>query len=493
MPTPKFIDSKQVIADWSVKKQNFWIRQQKENIKKLFLEIIKSIPNYRDFLVRKKYKFPKKFDSSEVPQVNKKDFFKKYSLQSILPKEQLKKKGFVLTSTSGSTSEPTYFLRDELVDYHYSIIAENFLNNGKKGSTLLINCFGMGVWIGGLITYQAFRMASLRGNPVTIITPGINKKEIFNALQKLAPMFDNVILSGYPPFIKDIVDESELMGIDLKKIPIRLVFAAESFTEKFRDYLVEKCGIQSAYYDTMNIYGSAELGAMAFENPGTILIRKLILNNADLHDSFFEDKKIPTLVQYDPRFTNFEIKQKRILISGHSSTNLIRYDIGDNGGVYQYEEVISKFKELGVDLIKEANRLGIKLFELPFVYIYERADFSTTIYGLQVYPQTIKQALENKIFFSQITGKFNLLTKYNKRHDQYLEVNIELIKGKKSNKALKTKLEQYVIKALLDASSEFRELTKMIGVKRVKPKVILWENGHRKYFQSGVKQKWVSK
>ena len=59
MPIHKFLDSKQVIAEWSVKKQGFWVRQQKENIKKLFLEIIKSIPNYRDFLVRKKYKFPK--------------------------------------------------------------------------------------------------------------------------------------------------------------------------------------------------------------------------------------------------------------------------------------------------------------------------------------------------------------------------------------------------------------------------------------------------
>ena len=57
MSTPKFIDSKLVIADWSSKKQSFWVKQQKDNINKLFSEIYKSIPSYRDFLVNKKYKF----------------------------------------------------------------------------------------------------------------------------------------------------------------------------------------------------------------------------------------------------------------------------------------------------------------------------------------------------------------------------------------------------------------------------------------------------
>jgi phenylacetate-CoA ligase len=55
--------------------------------------------------------------------------------------------------------------------------------------------FGMGVWIGGLITYKAFEIAAKRlGHPVSIITPGINKQEIFHALRELAPQFKETII-----------------------------------------------------------------------------------------------------------------------------------------------------------------------------------------------------------------------------------------------------------------------------------------------------------
>ena len=45
------------------------------------------------------------------------------------------------------------------------------------------DCFGMGAWVGGLITYQALRHIAEQYNyPLSLFTPGPNKKEIFEAL-----------------------------------------------------------------------------------------------------------------------------------------------------------------------------------------------------------------------------------------------------------------------------------------------------------------------
>src|SRR6266853_359753 len=117
----------------------------------------------------------------------------------------------VLTSTSGSTGKPFYFPRNGILDSQSSIYHQMFLKNSQldvNKSTLVLICFGMGVWIGGLITYQAFKSISVRGYPMTILTPGVNKREIFEALKTIAPKYDQIILCGYPPFMKDIVDEA---------------------------------------------------------------------------------------------------------------------------------------------------------------------------------------------------------------------------------------------------------------------------------------------
>ncbi len=244
-----------ILKLYTTKGEEYWSSLQRKNTLSLFHEMVNDVPAYRKFFKKNSFD-PKKItiheDLSLVPYINKKNYFSKFSIPEFVAKDRFKKKPFVFTSTSGSTGEPTYFLRDESLDWQYSILAEMFLKNGRKGTTLLINCFGMGVWIGGLITYQAFRYCALRGYPLSIITPGVNKKEIFHSLIKTAPQFDNVIIAGYPPFIKDIIDEGLSEGIKFPK-HVRLLFAAEAFTENFRDYIAKELKIRNVYLDTLNI------------------------------------------------------------------------------------------------------------------------------------------------------------------------------------------------------------------------------------------------
>jgi phenylacetate-CoA ligase len=461
----------------------------------IFHEMVDKVIAYKKFLKSEKFdhnKVKSPADTHLIPPITKKNYFRVFPLEKKLW-PRLLNQALVATSTSGSTGKSSYFVRSAELDWQYSILAEYFINNGPKGPTLLVDCFGMGVWIGGLITYQAFYYTANRGKSLTIITPGINKKEIFLALRELAPQYKNIIIAGYPPFIKDIVDETVKEGIKLKKWNCRFIFAAESFSEIFRDYIAKASGVKDVYKDTMNIYGTAELGAMAFETPSSIFIRRLALSHPQIFKELFGDKKIPTLCQYNPTFVNFEEQAGEILITANGAMPFCRYQVGDSGGVYSLDKITEVFRNHNIDLAGEAKKAGVELLKLPFVYVYERNDFSTTLYGLQIYPQTIKRALEIPELSKPLTGKFVIETHYDKKSDQYLKVNIELKPGFKANSKLYSKVEKSIVVSLLKENSEYRELTTMLTSDRTKPKLFFWSYNDEKYFRSGGKQQWLKK
>lgn len=483
------------------KKSDFWFSEQKKRSLHLFHQVAKSVPAYKHFLKKNNIN-PSKIktweDFKKVPLVTKGNYLKVYPLEKLCWNGTLDQKSIVFTATSGSTGEPFYFPREYDLDWQYSFIIESFLkkNSVKNGPTLVIIGFGLGVWIGGIITYKAFEIVSQRGDyKLSIITPGINKSEIFNALRNLSPHFSNTILVGYPPFIKDVVDEASNHKINLKKLNIRLIFAAESFNEKFREYLVKKAGIKNLFLDTMNIYGSADIGAMASETHLSIFISRMALKNRTLFNELFsEASKVPTLAQFNPLFINFEVVNKDIVLTGNNTVPLVRYAIGDCGGVFNLDEACSIFKKHGANLLNEFRKLNIRqenFFKLPFVYVYERKDFAIKLYGATVYPEHIREALLHSSINRNLTGKFTLVRKYDKKHDQYMEINCELQKDKTSSNILKKKIKKAVVKNLLEKNAEYHNNFKSIP-KKVEPKIILWPHEHPLYFKPGTKQKWVN-
>ena len=493
-------EGSRMAVEMQTKQEKFWSGLRKKNALKLFHEVARHVPAYKDFLKKHRVnptKIKKFSDFEFVPQTSKNDYLKHYPLEKLAWDGSLEKP-LVFTSTSGSTGAPFYFPRGEELDWEYSILAERFLLNSSHGartSTLVIVGFGMGVWIGGLITYKAFEMASQRGYPVSIITPGINKVEIFHAFRELSPHYDQTIFIGYPPFMKDVLDEAvSREHINLKNLNVRLLSAAEAYTEKFRDYIVKKAGVHNPYLDTLNIYGTADIGAMAWETPTSILIRRLAMRNKNnFHRIFAQIYKTPTLAQYNPSFITFEAPGGEILVTGNNTIPLIRYAVGDRGGVADFGELERKIKGCGINLSREARGAGIQaLYKLPFVYVYERADFAVKLHLRDIYPESIKDVLINKPFNKALTGKFVIGTKYNAKQDQYLEINFELRKDKKITKRLKEKLQKKILNALYLKSAgpgnpaEFIKRPNLV-------KAIFWNAEHPLHFRPGIKQKWVKK
>lgn len=493
-------DADKVLRDMREKKSDHWMKERERQSLALFHEAADRVPAYKDFLQKNNID-PNKIktwaDFQSVPPMSKKDYLKQYPLEQLCWDGSLKKP-LVFTSTSGSTGEPFYFPRGERLDWQSSVVHELFLDQNKHKEnepTLVLVCFGMGVWIGGLLTYEAFEMASRRsGHPISILTPGINKEEIFKAIKKLGPSFKQIIFVGYPPFLKDVLDEASERGVDLSKFDIRMIFAAEVFTEGFRDYIAKKSGMKNPYLDIMHIYGSADIGSMAWETAAGTLIKRLSLKNDNVFNGIFSSSnKVPTLAQFNPAFASFEDQDGEILLTGDNTVPLIRYAIGDRGGVFSFNEAISKLNGFGYDFKKEAEKSGIddSISELPFVYVYERTDFAVTLYGLQIFPEMIRDALLDDAIQDYLTGKFALATKYDDNQDQYLEINLELKKDKTASEEKRKLLRDRIVSVLCAKSSEFSELHKHLQ-ERAFPKLVFWTAGHPTYFKSGIKQKWVN-
>lgn len=500
MAAKKDYSAEQIIGFFSGKDSAWWEKEGQKRALALFHDAAVRVPAYKDFLKKHKIdhaKIQTWEDFQSVPLTSKKDYLRRYPLEQLCWDGKLNRP-LVFTATSGSTGEPFYFPRTERLDWQMSVTVESFLKNNKQkinGPILVIDGFGMGVWIGGLITYKGFEMAAARGGyPISIITPGINKEEIFKALQRIAPHYTQVIIGGYAPFVKDIIDEAPGRGIDLKKLNVRFIFAAELFGEKFREYIADKAGVENMYVDNLHIYGTADIGTMAWETPTSILMKRTALRDEKLFEQVFGViKRPPTFAQYNPREHMFEQREGELLVTGNNAMPLIRYALGDNGGVMTYKDAVKKMTDGGIDIEKEAKKAGVKmLYELPLVYVYERNDLSTTIYGLQIYPETVREALLEKSLHPHVTGKFSMLTKFDDAQNQYLEIHVELKKNKVEKADLREIVTKEITRFLKDRNSEFKHLSAHLGDRAV-PKVVLWPKEHPTHFKPGGKQKWIQK
>lgn len=482
------------------KSSNYWEKIADGKILKLFYYTAKTVPAYRNFLEKNKIS-PASVktiaDFKKIPVVDKQNYIRINKLEDFFPNKDISHLT-TFSATSGSTGEPAYFPRGENGDSQYEYIAEIFLRNQfniHKKKTLGILGFGLGIWIGGLFTYKNFNKIASKGYHLTLIPIGPNKDLYLKSILKFGHLYDQIILMGYAPFIKDIIDDAPAYGIDWGKYNIKIFTAAEGYSEEFKNYIAKKTGVKNLLTDIINLYGTVELGTMAHETALTNLIRKIANENPKVKKELFHHRStLPTLAQYYPYLTYFEEINGEIIGSGFVSMPLLRYSFPDVGGIISFNKMKSRLKIIGIDIIKEAKKYRIdqKILKLPFVYVYERADFIVSLYGIQIYSDMIHPILIDKKLNKFLTGKFAMSIKYNTKQNQYLEINVELQKNQKSNKNLSNLVLKEIINNLQIRSSEFRELSNHME-NRLLLKIIFWPYEHQQYFKPGIKQKWVLK
>ncbi len=476
-----------------------WIHAGQHRAVYLFHEMSQRVPAYKDFL-HKHHLNPasiKTFaDFHKIPPLNKDNYLRAYPKEALCWDGTFPQGRWVISTTSGSTGEPYYFPRESTQDRQYAITAELYLRNNfqiQDKSTLYIVAFPMGAWIGGLFTYEALRLAAENGDyNLSIITPGIHKQEVINAVKQLGNNYDQIIIGAYAPFLKDILSDGLREGIRWDSYDLGFVFSAEAFTEKFRDYVIETCRLKSAYTSTLNHYGTVDLGTMAHETPESILIRRLLVEQNALTALFPEPVRQPTFAQYNPELFYFEEEEHSLLCTAFSGLPLVRYDLRDYGGVLSRSEAHDRLKGAGFDITQEIERHGLSknIWNLPFVYVYERNDFSVSYYAFLIYPDMVRRALQADIVSSSLTGKFTMYSDYADDGRQKLHVHIELNHGLTPSTELALVIGQHLHQHLIRESSEYRETVKMVG-EEAHPVIHLWTYEDATYFRPGTKQKWV--
>jgi len=480
---------------------SYWTKRGEKMALKLFKDMSQRVPAYKKFLKENKIN-PNKIktfeDVSRIPTVSKDNYLKKYSLEDLCWDGNFDKSSWVISSTSGSTGDPFYFPRTKEQDLLYSLTAELYLITNfsiNKKSTLYIDAFPMGPWIGGLFTYQAIQHIADRSKyNLSIITTSIDKNEILKAIQRFGDMFDQIILGSYGPFTKDVLEEGSNRGINWKKYDIKFVFSAEAFSETFRDYVLETVGKAGAFECTLNHYGTVDLGTMAYETPLAIKIRRLALNNKNFYYKLFGDtKKLPTLCQYLPEHFYFQKNEKGGLIcSSYSGIPLFRYDLKDNGDVISFEEMKTIFKGNNLDFAdirKDKHIPEHSFWEIPFVFVFERGDLSVSFYAFQVYPEAIRIVLLSKDMVHRVTGKFTMIVDFDSKMNQKLNIHIELSEIENSSTELIDVLRKRITESLIENNSEYRKTYKEKG-KLIEPVIVLHKYEDLEHFKPGIKQKW---
>ncbi|MFQ5561227.1 MAG: hypothetical protein ACE5FU_11680, partial [Nitrospinota bacterium] len=322
-------------------------------------------------------------------------------------------------------------------------------------------------------------------------TPGMEKTDVLDILHSLAPKYKKVILIGYPPFLMDIIFEAKKFKINLQRLNLKFLFAGENFSERWRETILEMAHCKSELFDSVSIYGTADAEAIGHETPLSIFIRKKALSNKKFANEIFGDLPyVPTLVQYNPENVFFENVKGEIILTTKAGVPLVRYNIHDQGVPIPFESIFKLIKEFGFE--PQVNRLGLAVWDSPFVLLAGRKDVSVTLYALNIYPENIKSGLEDAHVSRYLTGKFKAEVKLQDRQkSQKLHINVELAQGVRPSKTINDIVRFCIFENLIRSNSEYRKLYTIFGQK-VMPKIILSIFGDSAFIVKKSKLKWTS-
>lgn len=460
----------------------------------LFQEVFATVPAYQAFLQEHGIE-PQTIqtfaDFQSLPLLTKANYIQHYPLANLCRHGQLDSCDLIAVS-SGSTGQPTFwprFLSDEfqIATRFEQIFCDSFQADTR--TTLAVICFTLGTWVGGMYTASCCRHLAAKGYPITVVTPGNNKVEIFRVVRELAPLFDQIVLLGYPPFLKDVIDSGIAEGIQWQQYSVKLVMAGEVFSEEWRSLVGDRIGSTNSCYDFASLYGTADAGVLGNETPLSICIRRFFAQNPDAARNLFGESRLPTLVQYDPLSRFFETQDGTLLFSGDNGIPLIRYHISDTGGIIAYEQMLQFLQESGFDPLAELqSQRNRAIYPLPFVYVFGRSHFTVSYFGANIYPENIQVGLEQSGIRDWVTGKFVMEVKEDADKNRFLSITVELAPGLKGNEEMENAIAFSIYTQLVRLNSEFANY---VPPQYQLPQVTLLPFGDPEYFPIGVKHRYT--
>jgi phenylacetate-CoA ligase len=334
-------------------------------------------------------------------------------------------------ASSGTTGKPTvvgYTRRD--INTWAELMARSLAAAGAHKNDIIHNAYGYGLFTGGLgVHYGAEKL----GASVIPISGGNSKRQIV-----IMQDFGSTVLTCTPSYALFLAETAEEMGVDFKKLKLKVgIFGAEPWSERMRDEIERKLGIQA-----IDIYGLSEV-----IGPGVSI--ECIEAKRGLH--IFEDHFIAEII--DPQ-------TKEVLPYGQKGELVFTTVTKEAFPLIRY-----RTRDISV-LYPEPCKCGRTHVRMERVS--GRSDDMLIIRGVNVFPSQIESVLMNiegvephYLLFVDRQGNLDTL-------DLQVEVNEKVFSDEVKNlQSLGRRIEKE-IKDLLGVSA---------GVKLVEPKTIQRSEG----------------
>jgi len=419
-----------------------------------FIKAKRRVPAYREFL--KSHHFSKPSFSGlvpnicEIPEIDKENYIKKFSMEKRCVGGKIPIKNIIIDESSGSSGTATNWVRGlKERKRNTKMIEFGMRTLVGKGPIFVINAFALGPWATGVnVTMSCVTFSKIK-------SLGPEKEKIENTLKQFGEDHHYVIM-GYPPFLKYLVDNSQ---IKWEKFNITFIFGGESMSEGMRDYLLQK-GIKKAY----SSLGASDLELnISAENDFTISLRRLLRSNQSLRSKILKHTgALPMIFQYNP--TDFLIESsddgELIVTIGRPDyiSPKIRYNIHDRGHTLALKELYLILKELNIN----QDALTKPQTDLPLLLHYGRADMTVSFFGSNISPTDIQEVIYSLPELSKIVNSYNLAVKEDNEGNKKLIISLEVQKGATAELLDFDKTQIAFFENLSKINQDFREAKKML-------------------------------
>jgi phenylacetate-CoA ligase len=332
-----------------------------------------------------------------LPETDKMSYVDRYGMLERCIRGDLPYPGTTIDESSGSTGTPYNWIRGrrEREVAHRNI---GFFARYAFGTKPLvtINAFSMGAWAAGF----NMSLGMMRHGIVKSVGPDLDK--ILSTLTYLGPRY-RFLISGYPPFVKHLLDEGERRGFPWAEYELHALVGGEGMTEELRDVLLTR------FVSVYSGYGATDIEiGMAGESPVSIAVRRLARARPDVRGALFgTDSRLPMVFQYNPLIHYLEVNPDGEVICTVSRLDLlsprIRYNVHDSGGIVDFATVRRVLKDAGYDIdrLDEAPEVHgprgrlpwARPIPLPFLWIHGRRDATISVMGSNIYPEDIESVL----------------------------------------------------------------------------------------------------
>jgi len=410
--------------------------------------------------------------------MTKENYVKKYKIQERCYDGRIPASGVVIDESSGSSGVPNNWVRsvEEREDVKRILQLNYQLIYGDQGC-ILLNCFALGPWATGMnVSMSLVDVGILK-------SIGPDQKKLENTLEIFGADYRYLIF-GYPPFIKQFVDSSQL---DLTKYRLDLIVGGEGISEGLRSHL------RRYFQSVISSYGASDLEInVGIETELTTSLRRLCAENRELCEKLFGRETPPMIFQYNALDYVIETNDAGELLftigRQNSAAPKIRYNLRDLGGVMTHKELVSRLAQEGVAV----SDLATYQSRFPILFVFGRGDLTVPFYGAKIYPTDVEDIINADAMLVKQINSFQLVSYEDEQINRRLKIHLETVKDFHGELPSLEKLRDAFFDGLCECNQDFREVTRMFDRSCVDIEVHSFETGPFSGRDIRVKSKYIA-